>query len=266
MKVICVDDEIQSLRETVSVCSALPQVSEVNGFSSSGEALEWLREHTANAAVLDIRMPDMDGLELAARIRERYPETAVIFLTAHAGHALEAFGVHASGYLLKPAGREQLYSEIEYIRSGRMAAVPPHIRVTTFGNFDIRVDGKNVAFSRARAKELLAYLVDRQGSSITRAEAFALLWEEGIYDRSKQKQLDVIIRSMRDTLQKYRISEIVEMKNGTMRIRPELLDCDLYRFLEGDLEAVNAFRGEYMNAYSWSSITEAYMDRIGRGN
>ena len=91
-----------------------------------------------------------------------------------------------------------------------------------------------------------------------------MLWEEGQYDRPMQKQLDVMIRSLRATLREAGIDEIMEMRNGTLRIRPELLDCDLYRFFEGDIEAVNAYRGEYMSAYSWASLTEAYMDRINK--
>ena len=126
------------------------------------------------------------------------------------------------------------------------------------------MDGKQVSFPRARAKELLAYLVDRQGSSITRANAFAVLWEDVLYDRPMQKQLDVVIRSLRTTLEEYGVGEILELQRGQLRIRPELLDCDLYHFFDGDIEAVNAYRGEYMSSYPWASLTESYMDRINR--
>ena len=78
--------------------------------------------------------------------------------------------------------------------------------------------------------------------------------------RAMQKLLDNIIRSMRQTLEAYHIAEIFEMQRGTMRIRPEAFTCDAYRFFLGDSDAVSAYRGEYMNAYSWASITESYMD------
>ena len=51
------------------------------------------------------------------------------------------------------------------------------------------------------------------------------------------------------------------MKAGELRINPELLDCDFYRLLVGDTEAINAYRGEYMSTYSWASITEAFIER-----
>ena len=150
---------------------------------------------------------------------------------------------------------------MEYALSGRRVQRSSHIQVRTFGNFDVFVDGKAVTFNRSKAKELLAYLVDRRGSSVSRTEAFAVLWEDSIYDRSMQKQLDVVIRSLRSTLQEYGIGEILEMKSGNMRTVPELLDCDLYRFFAGDAEAINEYRGEYMSADSWASLTEANVDR-----
>ena len=86
--------------------------------------------------------------------------------------------------------------------------------------------------------------------------------EDGVYSRPMQKQLDVVIRSMRRTLEAHGIGDIVEMEKGLLRVVPEKLDCDLYRFLNGEPGAADAFRGEYMNAYSWASLTEAYMDRV----
>ena len=46
------------------------------------------------------------------------------------------------------------------------------------------------------------------------------------------------------------------MERGTLRVVPETLDCDVYRYFNGDPVAVNSYRREYMSAYSWASITE----------
>ena len=262
MRVICVDDENLILQLTVSLCRELPQITDVIGFPGAAEALEWMKDNEAEIALLDINMPEMDGLTLAAKIKEMHPDTAIIFQTGYSEYAVDAFAMHASGYLLKPINKERLSAEVDHALEGKHKKNDSHIAVQTFGEFDVFVDGKVVSFTRARAKELLAFLIDRQGSSITRANAFAVLWETGLYDRSMQKQLDVIIRSMRSTLEEYGISEIFEMNKGSLRICPEKFDCDLYRFLEGDIDAVNSYRGEYMSAYSWASLTEAFMSRI----
>ena len=265
MQILCVDDEALVLGLTVSLCRELPQAPEVTGVQTAAAAIAWLGDHHADIALLDINLPDSDGLTLAAGIKEKSPDTAIIFLTGYTQYAVEAFRLHVSGYLLKPVNAQRLREEVEYaLSAGKPKQPTSRVSVRTFGEFDLLVDNSPVTFPRARAKELLAYLVDRQGGSITRANAFAVLWEDVPYNRSMQKQLDVVIRSLRTTLESYGVGDILEMKKGSMRICPEKIDCDLYRFIEGDIDAIDAYRGEYMNAYSWASLTESYMDRLNR--
>lgn len=262
MKVICVDDERLLMEDTVAMCRELPEIGEVTGFTSANAALEWLRNHHADLALLDIDMPDMKGLDLAAKIKEMSPDTGIIFLTGYAQYAVEAFAVRASGYLLKPVGKAALAADVSYISSNKenKTKLPQkRVSVKTFGMFEVYVENRPVKFHMAKCKELLAYLVDRQGSSVSRAQLASILWEDRPYDRKLQKQLDVYIRSMRDTLAEYGISDIIQMQRGTLRIVPEEIDCDAYKFFAGDAEAVNTYRGEYMSSYSWASITEGVM-------
>lgn len=260
MKAICVDDEWKIMNFTVNMCRQLPQIDDAQGFVRPREALDYLAGHSADLALLDIDMAEMNGIELAREIKKLWPDMYIIFLTAYREYALEAFSVRAGGYLLKPVTEERLAAEVAYAFSKKKPSPIPHVMIRTFGGFDVFVDGKMVTFSQAKCKEFLAYLVDRQGNSVTRKEAFSILWEDARYDRSMQKQMDNIIRSMRKTLDEYGIGDIFELQRGTMRIRPELFTCDAYQFFRGDADAVNAYRGEYMSAYSWASITESYMD------
>ena len=52
---------------------------------------------------------------------------------------------------------------------------------------------------------------------------------------------------------------MLDVRRGTLRVNPDRFVCDLYRFLAGDRDAVQAYRGEYMNAYSWASMTESLL-------
>ena len=259
MRAIGVDDEPMTLEYTVEQCRGLKGIDEAQGFTRAGDALAWSGTHPVDLALLDIDMPDMNGITLAVKLKQLRPDMAVIFLTAYKQFAYDSFVAHPSGYLLKPILLEELEREVAHVLAGKRPAAQAHVEVRTFGGFDVLADGKTVAFKYTKCKELLAYLVDRRGNSVTRAEAFAILWEDRLYDRSMQKQLDVYIRSLRATLQEYGIEEIFELKSGRMRILPELFSCDVYRFYEGDIDAVNAFRGEYMSSYSWANMTEAFL-------
>ena len=261
MRAICVDDEKLIADYVVSLLRDMPPLDEAVAFYRAEDALDWLKENSADFALLDIDIPGMNGIRLAAEIKKLRPDTAIVFLTGFSDYALQAIELRASGYLLKPVSRERLAEEVAYALGGKRQAQEQHITARTFGSFDLFVDGELVTFRQAKCKELLAYLIDRHGGSVTRPEAFSILWEDRMYDRPGQKQFDVILRSLRDTLEEQGIGEILEMKKGTMRVRPELISCDAWRFFSGDTEAINAYRGEYMSAYSWGNETESFMSR-----
>ena len=261
MKIICVDDEKLVLERNMKLCRELPGLEDVHGFSKTADALSWLDANPADICLLDIDMPDMNGLQLAAKIKEKRPDAAVIFVTGYSHYALEAIRLHASGYLMKPITRDQLEKEVTYALSVKHTAPVPHIMVQTFGEFDLLVDGKPVPFKRSKAKELLAYLVDLRGGSVKAVKAFSVLYEDEDYDRAMQKQFYVIISSLRKALEDAGVSGIFEMAHGYLRVAPEKFDCDLYRFLDGDADTINQYRGVYMDSYSWASMTEGMLDR-----
>ena len=256
MRIVCVDDEALIAKNTAAVCAGLPYVDEAMAMTGTGEVLEWFTQNSADVAILDIDMPEMSGLQLAAKIRTICPATKIIFLTGYSQYAVDAFKLRASGYLMKPVTEGELAAEIEYAISTDHMKDEDRVVVRTFGDFEVFVGGGMVTFKQRKCKELLAVLVDRHGASISRSDAFARIYEDRQYDRPMQKQFDAIIRSMRETLREYGIEDIFEMKGGRMRILPEKVSCDLYRFLEGDADAVNLYRGEYMSSYSWASDME----------
>ena len=211
--------------------------------------------------LMDIMLPGMNGIELAKKMREARPEMQIIFLTGYPQYALEAYDVHPSGYLLKPVKKDRLSAELDYAVLCVRRRQPVPIEAHTFGNFDLLVDGKPIAFRQAKCKELLAYLIDRHGASVTRREAFAVLWEDRMYDRPMQKQLDTIIRLLRASLTDYGIVDLFELKSAAMRINPDLLSCDAWRYLAGEEDAIRLYRGEYMSNYSWATFIEGNLNR-----
>jgi two-component SAPR family response regulator len=231
----------------------------VKGFTDAGEALAYLRVHPVDIALLDINMPGTDGITLASRIKQIRPKTSILFLTAYKEYAFDAYAVHPAGYLLKPVSLEKLAAEIAYAHRSEVPSVSPHIFIKAFGYFDVYADGRPIALKLAKSKEILAVFVDKQGFGVSRPELCATIWEDQLYDRRMQKHLDVYIRSLRDTLRKYGAQAILQMERGILRVDPNSFDCDVYRFYSGDSEAVNAYHGEYMSAYSWASMTEGIL-------
>jgi DNA-binding LytR/AlgR family response regulator len=108
LSVLAVEDELPSLDELTFLLERSPLVGRVTAAGNANEALHHLQQHAYDVVLLDIKMPGLDGLELA-RVLSRFTEPpALAFVTAHEEHALEAFDVGAVGYLLKPIDERRL--------------------------------------------------------------------------------------------------------------------------------------------------------------
>ena len=114
MKVLIVDDEQLArlrLRGLVEACTE-PRAEVVAEAGSADQALACLSEQAVDLILLDVQMPGADGLSLAQTLRERAAAPAVVFVTAHAEHALRAFDLEAIDYLTKPVRRERLQAAL----------------------------------------------------------------------------------------------------------------------------------------------------------
>ena len=112
LDVLVVDDEEPALEDLAYLLRQHPRIGTVVTASDATEALRRLRDESFEAVFLDIRMPGLDGLELA-RVLSRFarpPE--IIFVTAFEQHAVEAFELQAVDYLLKPVRPERLSDAI----------------------------------------------------------------------------------------------------------------------------------------------------------
>ena len=119
LRTLIVDDEPLArlrLRGLLEGLAGLP-VRVQGEAGSSAQALVWLKEHACDLVFLDIQMPGPDGLQLAQSLEALPQRPIVIFVTAHAGHALRAFEIEALDYLTKPVRRERLASAVERARS-----------------------------------------------------------------------------------------------------------------------------------------------------
>ncbi len=115
LRVLAVDDELPSLADLSYQLRAQPSIGTVVEATSSTEALMRLRSEDFDAVFLDVRMPGLDGLELA-RVLERFKRPPIIvFVTAFDSYAVEAFEIRAADYLLKPVRSERLTEALRRI-------------------------------------------------------------------------------------------------------------------------------------------------------
>ncbi len=120
LRVLVVDDEAPArnrLRDLLGDC-ALKLPLEIVGEAENGRrALDLLQECNADVVLLDIRMPEIDGIEVAQHLQKLEHPPAVIFTTAYDAYALKAFEVHAIDYLLKPIRVARLLDALSRARA-----------------------------------------------------------------------------------------------------------------------------------------------------
>jgi DNA-binding NarL/FixJ family response regulator len=128
IRILTVDDH-QLLREGIAaVLDSQADMTIVGQASNGREALERFREQRPDITLMDLRMPDMNGIEAIAAIRGEFSNARIIVLTTYAGDAQAAAALRAgaSGYLLKNLVRKELIETIRAVHSGKRR-VPPEI-------------------------------------------------------------------------------------------------------------------------------------------
>lgn len=198
LRVFIVDDEelarlrLRSLLADVET----PRAEAVGEAATATQAMSWLAQHECDVVLLDIQMPGVDGTRLAAELREQPQAPAVVFVTAHAEHAVKAFELDAIDYLTKPVRRERLQAALARVverqrlrpAAAEADATDPVLVVNDRGRVT-RVPVSEVLYLKAELKyvtlrtarhtyvldDSLAELEDRLGQRMLRVHRNALV-------------------------------------------------------------------------------------------
>ena len=130
-------------------------------------------------------------------------------------------------------------------------------RIQTFGNFEVFLDDKPLVFRRTKTKELLAYLVSRQGALCNNNEIIAIIWENKEDSPSLKSMFRTLVADLLQTLSAAGICDIIIKHRGHIGIIKEKISCDLFDFLTGI--NTKSYMGEYMTQYSWAENTNLYL-------
>lgn len=248
MRYLAVDDENLQLNKLVETINEASPNNEILAFNNPIEALEEVKDKLIHVAFLDVEMAGMSGVELAKRLKEINPEINIIFVTGYTEYALEAYGIHASGYLTKPVTVEKIQYELANLRY----PMPPSkkdkdIVIQCFGNFEIYYHGEPLKFARSKTKELIAYLVDRQGAVVAVSELSKLLFNE-----DKPSYVRNLVADLSKVLKAIGQEKIIVKHFNAMGINKDEITCDFYDYLENEPYAVKKYHGEYISQYSWA--------------
>ena len=256
MRIYAIDDEPKALRLLHEAIQEAEPQAEILDFTRAPQALEALNapERRPDLVFTDIEMPGMSGLTLAVKIKAAAPQSRIVFVTSYDQYALEAYRLHAQGYVMKPVDAAAIREELAQLPT-LPERNPQRLYVQCFGFFDVFWQGKTLLFQRRKTKELLAFLVDRKGTAATSEEIAAALWEDEPLTGNTKHMIRNLVSDLRTTLRKICMEDLLIRGRGVLAINTEKINCDYYQMLHGDVNALNAYHGEYVMQYSWAEMT-----------
>lgn len=256
MNYLVVDDERPAREEMELLLANIMPDARIICCADAGAALACAQAEQFDIAFLDVELGTSSGILLAKQLKDIQPDIHIIFATSYPHYAVDAFSVRATGYLLKPIQEEHIHRELSFVY-GKTKTDKKMTRIQTFGGFEVYVRDERITFKRKKSKELLAYLVVRRGAGVSIRDAHGILFEDKPYDKG---YFHVILSDLKQALREAEAEDILIKTRNSIAVDPQKIDCDYYRFLNGDVQAINSYHGDFLPGYEWAEFSVAYMD------
>lgn len=279
IRTIVVDDEWYNLEE---ICDFVEKTGFMSVESRCQNGIDALREAgrvLPQAAFIDIEMPEMDGLTLAEKLLEKYPEMQIVFITGWNQYAVAAFELNALDYIMKPLSKarfekmaERLKSQIEPVKSKR----ENRVSIRCFGGFEVIINGQPVIWKRIKAEELFAFLLVHHDTFVAKDIILENLWPD--YENTKSLPiLQTSVCKIRNIFSACKDEAKLAYSNNRYGLFLSGVECD-YLDAENDLAGFNSGAPESFGAvehacetlenglfdghgYLWSESCQEYLRR-----
>lgn len=203
--ILIVEDE-QYIREFVAISLKRNNYGTLEA-GSGEEALLLLAANPVDLVLLDLKLPGIDGYEVCREIRRKYPDTAVIMVTAKNNDMDKIMGLElgADDYITKPFNPQELVARIRSVIRRTKRAEAQKEAVIAFDTLEIDVSSRRVMKNGTELKltpkefDIIYTLAKQPGYAFTRDQLLDLVWGTDFYGDTKT--LDVHIRRLREKIE-----------------------------------------------------------------
>ncbi|QJD85003.1 response regulator [Cohnella herbarum] len=232
MKVIIVDDEYYALRNLKSKLEKIADIEVVAMYEDPATALEEISSIQPDLALLDIEMPEIDGITLLGMMFKKRPEMDFVFTSAHHAYVSDTLETKALDFLVKPVKYEQLYVTLEKIKKIRSKSGMGHkIEMKCFGDFAVFIDGKLIDdnWRTKKTEELLAYLLGMNGKYVSRERIINDLWPD-LETNKGYANLYTTQYNLKKRFESLGIHHLIKSRLGNIWLNIEDIKVDLLEF------------------------------------
>ena len=250
MRAIVVDDEMIMLNSFLRMSSGMSDLDAVAQVQNPEDAIAFTSDHTVDVAFLDVKMPGLNGIELAERLRAIRPDMLIVFISVYDGFIRDPNRIGGDYYIVKPYKTETLEIAMERLRL-LARRQKKDIYIQTFGRFNVLLNGKPVPL-RGKAKEILALVVTERGREISNEEIYRTIWEDRPYSNANMTVYYNALHRLRQSLDRAGVGSLLVSTPRGQMVDASLFDCDYYDWLDGGPEKDPELKDKFMSEYSWS--------------
>ncbi|WP_054956535.1 response regulator [Paenibacillus dakarensis] len=284
LRVIVVDDERLALEKMEKLLTAGQyeegiKVTLSGVFQDPFEAIGFISQETVDLAFLEVRMPEIDGFELAERLQQIQPNIRVVFVTAYQEYAIKAFEMNAFDYLMKPVHGTRLSKTLKRAVNTTVnsTSTPSHTVLVTLcclqnlHYIDLKGNVHYFSWKTLKAPELFAYLVYHRGKTVNKQLLIDLLWPEYDVERATA-QLYTAIYQIRKVIKAAELDLEIKYKDegyrmvwGALNLDVDDWERDLHQAgkvtsdtLDTHLSIKARYTGDFLeeHLYSWASCEQ----------
>lgn len=278
IRIAAVDDELHILKRFERIAQEIDGLEICGLYQSGAELLSYMREHSVDAVFLDVEIGSENGIDLYEKIMQVDANIEIIFVTAYNKYAVDAFELEALDYLLKPITRERFKKTISRLKNSTKAAAKsekPFIQC--FGDFQLFVHGTAVTWKNSKAKEILAFLVSKDGAPVGWEKIVDAVWPDYTPEQA-HANFHATNYLLRKRLAELGCSDMIDSTPGNYRMLRDAIECDAYIFqdfirksfgtemAQAEQDRIRVlYQGRFMEneAYSWAvpkavALEEAY--------
>lgn len=268
IKAILVDDEIPALKEMEYLLKKNNMVEIIGMYTDPLEAMVVVEKLRPDLVFLDIDMPQLNGIEVASRLKSVLPDIEVVFVTAYSEYAVKAFELQAMDYILKPIMFERLDRTVERVLERIRIQKPQKslgtdIYISCFGQFEMGFKGKEpLKWRTEKTKELFVFLLNSKHRNITKQEIIEQLWPDVDEERAGHR-LHNNIYYIRKAFEDYGITKDYIQINGNYRLTINSVNYDVddfencvklnmkYLTIEEMEKAIHIYTGDFLEGHDW---------------
>jgi len=291
IRAVLIDNEPLALQYFQNKLQNFQQIEVIKTFTSVKLFLSSLPSLDFEVIFLEIKLDELNGLEVADIIKSNRPHVIVIFITSYSDFAIQAYEIGGLDYLLKPISQarlEKTVSRIEHEFSMQQLVQQTSntmLNVQCFNQFATYSNNSLVSFKTEKTKELFAYFILHPNMPIHRDVLIEILWPDLDYVRAKSN-LHTALSYLRKTLNNMGYSNCIIFSNKYYIFEKPNILCDLYEFQDyysdfkkldfPPISLINQCLAIYKDGllifddYEWASatrdkLTKSYIELLEKG-